>query len=52
MLAMLLEAGASFAILWLLGPIVDDIFVEHDFTYWLPAGFVLMLMARGLFWTG
>ena len=49
MLAMLLEAGASGAILWLLGPIVDDIFVRHDFTYWLPAGLVLLLMARGLF---
>ncbi|MGV8922131.1 MAG: lipid A export permease/ATP-binding protein MsbA [Thermomonas sp.] len=49
MLAMLLEATASGAILWLLGPIVDDIFVHHDFTYWLPAGLVLMLMARGLF---
>ena len=49
MLAMLLEAGASGAILWLLGPIVDDIFVHHDFTYWLPAGLVLLLMARGLF---
>jgi subfamily B ATP-binding cassette protein MsbA len=49
MLAMLLEAGASGAILWLLGRIVDDIFVRHDFTYWLPAGLVLLLMARGLF---
>ncbi len=49
MLAMLLEASASGAILWLLGPIVDDIFVRHDFTYWLPAGLVLLLMARGLF---
>lgn len=49
MLAMLLEATASGAILWLLGPIVDDIFVHHDFSYWLPAGLVLMLMARGLF---
>ena len=49
MLAMLLEASASGAILWLLGPIVDDIFVHHDFSYWLPAGLVLMLMARGLF---
>ncbi|MDI1253546.1 lipid A export permease/ATP-binding protein MsbA [Thermomonas sp.] len=49
MLAMLLEAGASGAILWLLGPIVDDIFVRHDFTYWLPAGLVFLLMARGLF---
>ncbi|MGV8943876.1 lipid A export permease/ATP-binding protein MsbA [Thermomonas sp.] len=49
MFAMLLEASASGAILWLLGPIVDDIFVHHDFTYWLPAGLVLLLMARGLF---
>jgi subfamily B ATP-binding cassette protein MsbA len=49
MLAMLLEAGASGAILWLLGPIVDDIFVRHDFSYWLPTGLVLLLMARGLF---
>ncbi len=49
MLAMLLEATASGAVLWLLGPIVDDIFVDHDFTYWLPAGLVLLLMARGLF---
>ncbi len=49
MLAMLLEAGASGGVLWLLGPIVDDIFVHHDFTYWLPAGLVLLLMARGLF---
>ncbi len=49
MLAMALEAGTSFGVLWLLGPIVDDIFVYHDFTYWLPAGLVLLLMARGLF---
>jgi subfamily B ATP-binding cassette protein MsbA len=49
MLAMLLEASASGGVLWLLGPIVDDIFVHHDFTYWLPAGLVLLLMARGLF---
>ena len=49
MLAMLLEATASGAILWLLGPIVDDIFVEHQFSYWLPAGLVLLLLARGLF---
>ncbi len=49
MLAMLLEAAASGATLWLLGPIVDDIFVEHDFSYWLPAGLVLLLLARGLF---
>ena len=49
MLAMLLEAAATGATLWLLGPIVDDIFVEHDFSYWLPAGLVLLLLARGLF---
>ncbi len=49
MLAMLLEATASGAILWLLGPIVDDIFVKHQFSYWLPAGLVLLLLARGLF---
>ena len=49
MLAMLLEAAASGATLWLLGPIVDDIFVEQDFSYWLPAGLVLLLLARGLF---
>ena len=49
MLAMLLEAATSFGVLWLLGLIVDDIFVHHDFTYWLPAGLVLLLMARGLF---
>ena len=49
MLAMALEAATSFGVLWLLGPIVDDIFVDHDFTYWLPAGLVLLLMARGLF---
>ena len=49
MMAMLLEASASGGVLWLLGPIVDDIFVHHDFTYWLPAGLVLLLMARGLF---
>ena len=48
-LAMALEATASGATLWLLGPIVDDIFVEHDFSYWLPAGLVLLLLARGLF---
>ena len=48
-LAMALEATASGATLWLLGPIVDDIFVAHDFSYWLPAGLVLLLMARGLF---
>ncbi len=49
MLAMALEAAASGATLWLLGPIVDDIFVRHDFSYWLPAGLVLLLLARGLF---
>ena len=48
-LAMALEAAASGATLWLLGPIVDDIFVEHDYSYWLPAGLVLLLLARGLF---
>ena len=48
-LAMALEATASGATLWLLGPIVDNIFVEHNFSYWLPAGLVLLLMARGLF---
>ncbi len=48
-LAMALEAATSFGVLWLLGPIVDDIFVYHDFSYWLPAGLVLLLMARGLF---
>ena len=47
--AMLLEAAASGTILWLLGPIVDDIFVHRDFTYWLPAGLVLLLLARGVF---
>ncbi len=49
MLAMLLEASASGGVLWLLGLIVDDIFVYHDFSYWLPAGLVLLLMGRGLF---
>jgi subfamily B ATP-binding cassette protein MsbA len=49
MLAMALEAAASGATLWLLGPIVDDIFVRHQFSYWLPAGLVLLLLARGLF---
>ncbi len=49
MVAMLLEAVASGATLWLLGPIVDDIFVRHQFTYWLPAGLVLLLLARGFF---
>lgn len=33
----------------LLGPIVDDIFVEKAFSYWLPAGLVILLLARGLF---
>ncbi len=48
-LAMALEAAASGATLWLLGPIVDDIFVAHDFSYWLPVGLVLLLLGRGLF---
>jgi subfamily B ATP-binding cassette protein MsbA len=48
-LAMALEAAASAGTLKLLGPIVDDIFVEKDFSYWLPAGLVLLLLARGLF---
>jgi subfamily B ATP-binding cassette protein MsbA len=49
MLAMALEAAASAGTLKLLGPIVDDIFVDKDFSYWLPAGLVLLLLARGLF---
>ena len=49
MLAMALEAVASAGTLKLLGPIVDDIFVEKNFSYWLPAGLVLLLLARGLF---
>jgi subfamily B ATP-binding cassette protein MsbA len=49
MLAMALEAAASAGTLKLLGPIVDDIFVRHAFSYWLPAGLVLLLLARGLF---
>ena len=49
MLAMALEAAASAGTLKLLGPIVDDIFVEKNFSYWLPAGLVLLLLARGLF---
>lgn len=49
MLAMALEAAASGGTLKLLGPIVDDIFVEKHFSYWLPAALVLLLLARGLF---
>lgn len=49
MLAMALEAAASASTLKLLGPIVDDIFVDKNFMYWLPAGLVLLLLARGLF---
>ena len=49
MLAMALEAAASAGTLKLLGPIVDDIFVEKAFSYWLPVGLVLLLLARGLF---
>jgi subfamily B ATP-binding cassette protein MsbA len=49
MLAMALEAAASAGTLKLLGPIVDDIFVDKAFSYWLPAGLVLLLLARGLF---
>ena len=49
MVAMALEAAASAGTLKLLGPIVDDIFVERDFSYWLPAGLVLLLLARGVF---
>ena len=49
MLAMALEAAASGGTLKLLGPIVDDIFVEKHFSYWLPVGLVLLLLARGLF---
>ena len=49
MLAMALEAAASAGTLKLLGPIVDDIFVEKAFSYWLPAGLVILLLARGLF---
>ena len=48
-LAMALEAAASAGTLKLLGPIVDDIFVRHAFSYWLPGGLVLLLLARGLF---
>ena len=49
MLAMALEAAASGGTLKLLGPIVDDIFVEKRFSYWLPVGLVLLLLARGVF---
>ncbi|QIL20492.1 lipid A export permease/ATP-binding protein MsbA [Thermomonas sp. HDW16] len=49
MLGMALEAAASAGTLKLLGPIVDNIFVEKNFSYWLPAGLVLLLLARGLF---
>ena len=49
MLAMALEAAASAGTLKLLGPIVDDIFVDKHFSYWLPAGLVILLLARGLF---
>ena len=49
MLAMALEAAASAGTLKLLGPIVDDIFVDKNFSYWLPAGLVILLLARGLF---
>jgi len=49
MLAMALEAAASAGTLKLLGPIVDDIFVDKQFSYWLPAGLVILLLARGLF---
>ncbi len=49
MLAMALEAAASAGTLKLLGPIVDDIFVDKQFSYWLPAGLVVLLLARGLF---
>ena len=49
MLAMALEAAASAGTLKLLGPIVDRIFIERDFSYWLPVGLVLLLLARGLF---
>ncbi len=48
-LAMALEAAANAGTLKLLGPIVDDIFVNHRFSYWLPAGLVLLLLARGAF---
>ena len=48
-LAMALEAAANAGTLKLLGPIVDDVFVHHDFSYWLPAGLILLLFARGLF---
>ena len=49
MLAMALEAAASAGTLKLLGPIVDDIFVRKQFTYWLPLGLVFLLLGRGLF---
>ncbi|RMH94889.1 lipid A export permease/ATP-binding protein MsbA [Lysobacter pythonis] len=48
-LAMALEAGASAAIVELLKHIVDDIFVARQFVWWLPAGMVLLLLARGFF---
>ena len=44
MLAMALEAAASAGTLKLLGPIVDDIFVRKQFTYWLPLGLVFLLL--------
>ncbi len=47
--AMALEAAVSAGIVELLKYIVDDIFVAKVFSWWLPVGMVLMLLARGLF---
>ena len=47
--AMALEAAVSAGIVELLKYIVDDIFVAKLFSWWLPAGMVLLLLARGLF---
>ena len=48
-IAMALEAAVSAGIVELLKYIVDDIFVEKIFSWWLPVGMVLLLLARGLF---
>lgn len=47
--ALALEAAAGSAILQLLKHIVDDIFVDKRFSWWLPLGMVLLLFGRGLF---
>lgn len=48
-LAMVLEAAVSAAVVKMQQPIIDDLLVAKQFNWWLPAGLVLFLLARGVF---